>query len=515
MGAEQGVLGCVLEDPSCLAQAEAQIPCPEVFYLGNHQIIWKTLCAMGRNGGIDEILLREHLRKSRKLKEVGGDEYIGQLRDKVLSVANLPNYLDILREKWTLRRYMTQCEEVIRRAQNFDGHINDFIFSSRSDLAEAMAEDRQESEHSWSVKQLSEFNAERDPNAMIGMKDGKTTRYLCRGYGAWLIGPSGVGKSSLIHQTAFSWALGRPMCGITPVRPMRILVVQAENDEGDAAEMTQGILRSFGIDDFPGGELDALNENVHIITERRTVGDRFCTWLGKQIERYRAEIVFADPFLSFAGVDVSRQDQCTKFLRAALNPVLSDSGAVLFAAHHTGKPKPQKDMKSWTAVDFAYAGIGSSELVNWARAVMVLLPMGDNRHYELKLAKRGLRAGATHPDGEFTTSIFLRHADDRIFWEQVEAPERVEDKAAHPGKGRPSQIERIKMANKASFLAACKPEGEGFNEIAKRLMAWSASNELGRIDLTMSTAKRAINALLENSELNKDASGRYTKGPNA
>jgi hypothetical protein len=45
------------------------------------------------------------------------------------------------------------------------------------------------------------------------------------------------------------------------------------------------------------------------------------------------------------------------------------------ALHHTGKPKTLKETKNWTDIDYAYSGLGSSELVNWARAVMVLKPL--------------------------------------------------------------------------------------------------------------------------------------------
>ena len=51
------------------------------------------------------------------------------------------------------------------------------------------------------------------------------------------VGQSGIGKSSLCMQLAINWALGRTTFGIRPERPLKSLIVQAENDVGDVAEM--------------------------------------------------------------------------------------------------------------------------------------------------------------------------------------------------------------------------------------------------------------------------------------
>ena len=109
--------------------------------------------------------------------------------------------------------------------------------------------------------QLLNFNVEADPNALVGYNRDRCSRYICRGYGAWLIGPSGIGKSSLTLQMAFSWALGQPIFGIRPVRPLRVLIVQSENDDGDLAEGVQGVLPHLGVTPF-ACELDGLDDRV-------------------------------------------------------------------------------------------------------------------------------------------------------------------------------------------------------------------------------------------------------------
>src|ERR1041384_2000225 len=54
-----------------------------------------------------------------------------------------------------------------------------------------------------------------DPNELL------KTRYLCRGGGLLLVGPTGIGKSSLSMQCMLSWAMGRKALGIEPTRKLR------------------------------------------------------------------------------------------------------------------------------------------------------------------------------------------------------------------------------------------------------------------------------------------------------
>ncbi len=46
----------------------------------------------------------------------------------------------------------------------------------------------------------------------------------------------------------------------------------------------------------------------------------------------------------------------------------------------------------------------------------------DEGLYELLLAKRGKRAGATHLEGDRTNLLYLKHSTDSILWEQRPKP---------------------------------------------------------------------------------------------
>jgi RecA-family ATPase len=361
------------------------------------------------------------------------------------------------------------------------------------------------------VEYLSGLDTRNDPNCIIGWRENESLRYICRGKSLWLLGPSGIGKSSIISEFAVAWACGKSCWGIAPPpgRKLKTLIIQAENDDYDLAEIVQGIVAGQGLTEFGReDDLEAVRENLIFKTETRAVGDKFIERLQRLIDRERPDIIVIDPALSFMGIDVNKQTEATIFLREKLNPVLESTGAVFFGVHHTGKPKSAKETANWTAVDYAYAGLGSSEMVNWARAVMFLKPHG-NGVFELKLAKRGTRAGAVHPDGTWTTEIWLEHAKKGIKWNQIPPPEKPEKESGKPG--RPNETAEIAAMNLHEFTSACTGD-EGKNAIAKRLEIWLAKQKK---DVSLATCKRILPLLVANGKLAKSEDSTYKKGPNA
>lgn len=281
------------------------------------------------------------------------------------------------------------------------------------------------------IEDLEKFDPENDPNRLLG------ARWLCRGGSALLVGPSGVGKSSLTMQVACLLATGSPIFGIPVVRPLKVLVVQAENDEGDLAEMLAGVRDGLNLGEFADdAEVALLKRNLVFVRDTTHTGARFVDAAHRLIERHKPDIVFLDPLLSFVGGDISKQEVCSAFLREGLNPIAEATGVCWICVHHTGKPPNDKKTANagWQSSDWAYSGIGSSELTNWARAALTLRQTGPGV-FQLMLAKRGNRARATHPDGEPTTVIWLRHSTTGgIFWEQCQPPagEEGEDATGAP-----------------------------------------------------------------------------------
>lgn len=355
---------------------------------------------------------------------------------------------------------------------------------------------------------LLEYVPHEDEDSLVG------NRWLCRGGSLMIVGPSGVGKSSLTMQMAVSWALGLTLFGVVPVRPLKILVVQAENDFGDLAEQMQGVANGL---ELTPDQVKALDDNLKFFRDASHTGWGWVDHVHRLIRIHKPDVVFADPLLSFVGGDISRQEVCGQFLRNWLGPVSESTGVCWVFVHHTGKPPGDKEArKGWQSSDWAYAGIGSSELTNWARAVLTLRQAGSGL-FSLSFAKRGQRAGAKHPEGEPTETVWIRHSNRGICWEQVDPPEEPAEESGSrnrkPKEPKKTKPERIAAMNLHGFLSGCKPEGESLRGISERLESWLATRKQ---DMSQSTCQAAIqDHLVTSGKLIKGEDLKYRKGPNA
>ncbi len=230
------------------------------------------------------------------------------------------------------------------------------------------------------------------------------------------VGPSGIGKSSASVQQDILWALGRPAFGIQPARPLKIITVQAENDDGDLAEMARGVMHGLGLSDH---ERSNVHKNTLYITERFRIGDKFISLLGEILANRPVDLLRIDPLQSFLGGDVSMVDVVTSFVQAGLNPLLQQYNFGCIICHHTPKTH-RRDTTAWKASDWQYAGAGSAVLTNWARAIMVVDPCeGDPGLFRFIAAKRGGRIGWTDKHGAAANIRHFKHARESgvIFWE--------------------------------------------------------------------------------------------------
>jgi hypothetical protein len=285
---------------------------------------------------------------------------------------------------------------------------------------------------------LLSFERKDDPTTILG-----NHRWLCKGGSLLIVGQSGTGKSSLMMQAAVHWCLGRDFFGIKPAKPLRAIVLQAENDAGDISEALQDVIAGAYID---SAERSQLRDGLAIYRDTVSTGTTFTKALRDLVVSHQADIVFVDPLLSFAGIDVSDQEQASKFLRHDLAPILLETGAVLVAMHHTGKPKASADKEGQTTADLAYAGLGSSEFTNWFREVAVLFRcQGEEPIYKFGLTKRRGRAGLKDHENQFKGEIYIRHAAEKgvIRWEYSQPPSQSATQPAprhsdsSPSKGSP------------------------------------------------------------------------------
>ena len=317
------------------------------------------------------------------------------------------------------------------------------------------------------LSDLATYDVANDPNNVLGQ------RWLCRSSSLVIVGQSGVGKSSICMQLMILWALGLPAFGIAPIRPLSSLLIQAENDKGDLAEMYQGVRSGMNLTKDQDALLD---ENITIFRNTTHTGDEFTSLAERLVTRYKPDLVWTDPLLNYIGDDISEQKVIANFCCKKLNSIALKTGVIWCLLHHTGKPsKDPKASSHWTASDLAYSGLGSSALVNWSRETAVLVrtkvPDGYPPTFQLSMTKRRKRAGLKTPAGEAADTIFLQHRmDGSICWEQCEAPPQTRESSGgkYRTAGRPSAYD-MDAFRTAIIAAGGKVTTENVEEIAGKM----------------------------------------------
>ena len=266
-----------------------------------------------------------------------------------------------------------------------------------------------------------------DPNELL------RTGYLCRCGGLLLAAQTGIGKSSFAIQAQTMFALGRAMFGIQPARPLRSLYIQAENDEGDLAEMRDGVIAGLALSPK---ELETVYSSIITAHENTRIGRAFFeNTVAPLLELHLPDLLWIDPALAYIGGESNSQKDVGFFLRNLLNPLLSRFNCGCVVIHHTNKPSRGEEKGVWQAGDFAYLGAGSAEWANWARAVLAIRSVGSHEIFELRAGKRGARIGWKDDEGKTAFARLVGHATEPgvICWRTATEDETPAGASKRPG----------------------------------------------------------------------------------
>jgi len=323
------------------------------------------------------------------------------------------------------------------------------------------------------------------------------SRFLCRGGGLLLVGPTGVGKSSFVLQGALTWSMGQPLFGIAPRGPLRILLMQAENDDGDLVEMRDGVLSGMtdsGI--LSPGEARQSARNVIVVRDVVSTGESVGQTLDALLVQHPSDLVILDPAFSYLGGDASSAADVSHFLRQVINPVLLKQNVGIIVVHHTNKPPRGNEKAEWKAGDFAYLGTGSAEWANWARSVVAIRSIGSESIFELRAPKRGARIGWKDKDDEKTTTKYITHSLRGICWHEVPA-DKVKELLRQVDGSKPHHLNYLSSAV----------------ELAKQRVWTMGEYKSQLINLTGNTSDRAVKTLVQAVfEDEGIGQGRYNRG---
>ena len=300
------------------------------------------------------------------------------------------------------------------------------------------------------VMDIISYEIKDDLNSLIGYK----RRFLGR-EGSWvIIGPSGIGKSTFVMDMVVHASAGVTWHGIEFRRPLRTLIIQAENDTGDLHEMLDGVFQNPIVkNSFSDNEKSLMHHNLLFKQITDKTGEVFCAVLEELIRETRVDMVVVDPLLSYIGDDISQQKVASNFLRDNIGPIMQRTGCLIVLVHHTGKPpKDKKAMQDWSHSDFSYLGLGSSELVNWSRAVSVIVPTDEKGTFDLRMTKRGERSGLVNQfTGLTTDQLYIRWGRESEgegkMWLQTKYEPKTEEKK--------ETIKELRMQDYANHFGAC------------------------------------------------------------
>jgi RecA-family ATPase len=269
------------------------------------------------------------------------------------------------------------------------------------------------------------------------------TGYLRSGGAMLFAAQTGIGKSTLIVQMCYHWAIGKTVFGFTPAHALKILYIQNENDERDIkGDYDNGLQPGLKSDNWTAEEIEKAKANIWIKREIAHVGNNFTKWLDRLLQKMqerigKIDLVVIDPLLSYCGCDLSKQADTSDFLRAHLNRVLQERHVGCILVHHENKPKEENCGSNAT-----YRYTGSADLANWARAIVSLQKSGESDSFQLSSPKRGKKLGWA-----FDTKLLKYDEKGLVYWRELNDFDRPMEPTAKDKK-EAKKLEDIKTKGK-------------------------------------------------------------------
>lgn len=271
--------------------------------------------------------------------------------------------------------------------------------------------------------------AEKDnPNALFANGWGR------RGHFALLVAPSGVGKSVISTQLFVPWSMGKPgLIGSAPLIPMRIAVIQAEDDDTEMAEFRRDHRLGHLAEGWTKEDIAEAEKRVWDWSPffRAKVGDGFLRGLEFALMKQPMDVVIMNPLQSYTDIDLNKNKEITDFLRNGIDPILVKFRVFMLCVHHTNKPQIDRTKGGAFGDDAmaAYVGAGGAELTNYARSVTFIRRCSPKEckvenSFMLIGAKRGNRLGWKDEDGKKTNRKIIAYSEEYIHW-RVPKPEEI------------------------------------------------------------------------------------------
>jgi replicative DNA helicase len=131
---EEAVLGALMLDNDALSNS-IEILRSESFYKTEHQEIFTAIQTLFNSAQpVDILTVTNELRRTGKLKEVGGPVYVSQLTDRVASAANIETHARIISQKYIQRELIRISSKLVTDAYDETKDVFDLLNEAESNL---------------------------------------------------------------------------------------------------------------------------------------------------------------------------------------------------------------------------------------------------------------------------------------------------------------------------------------------------------------------------------------------
>src|SRR5262249_1308114 len=145
---------------------------------------------------------------------------------------------------------------------------------------------------------------------------------------------------------------------------------QAENDEGDLAEMGKGILKHC---QFTEAQQKQIHQNFVRYDLRGVGGEKLLAIVRQKLRQHRnADLIWLDALQNYLGGHVRDPDAMIPFLDG-LDRILVEFRIGAVVTHHTPKTIG-RDTSEWSATEWIYYSAGVAALADRKRASIAIEP---------------------------------------------------------------------------------------------------------------------------------------------
>ncbi len=131
--AEMSVLGAAFLSNDALSKICEEITA-DMFYSEANQKLFEAIRALYENKvPLDITTIKDEIDKKKNLNAIGGIEYIGEIIDSVATTANLHYYIQIVKEKNTIRNLIKTATEIVTRSYEED-NITSLLDNAERDI---------------------------------------------------------------------------------------------------------------------------------------------------------------------------------------------------------------------------------------------------------------------------------------------------------------------------------------------------------------------------------------------